>query len=609
MKKVIVSLLTMFFATVLSAQVPNGTYVPKNEVAKSLQYEKFVFNGGKVKAYMGVNGISLGVSYEYNYSLSGNTLSIKEGAGSVDFTYDKAKDEISLLAGLYGTEGAVWWKGGKSSSTEPVSKNCIEKLATPQKTKDISLITSSDYFNIASFSWSSVPNTQYYIVNWKYGDREGSFTTYETSTQMKLPNIEGTLFVDVYACGSFCKKWVQSDVPVKFSRTNVYPPPRPGPSPDLYTPEKEVNIDDLQNLFDNISQGFDIMTTFSNGGSIKLYFDNYHKTVEVVEASDDILKMLGLTKGNATMSSKEFFYNLKWNSSFKTCFDLQKLSTTLKWINFGIKVIDISIYWSKTHDWSGAMAWGACEGIKWGTSIALVKIGAAAGTIIAPGVGTAVGGFVGGFAGMIYGMTIDCKDTFTKVDNPNSDEGVIINGVKWATRNIDAPGTFAAMPENAGMFYQWNRKKAWNSIDKNVSGWDSSDQSDSQWTASNDPSPTGWRVPTAVEIESLLNTTKVTCEWKSQNGINGRKFTDKTTGASIFIPAAGWRGGGDGVLWGVGENGSYWSSTRTDKNGKTVNGWKPGLRVYNLRFVNDVAHLYNELPSYGFPVRPVAEYK
>ena len=34
--------------------------------------------------------------------------------------------------------------------------------------------------------------------------------------------------------------------------------------------------------------------------------------------------------------------------------------------------------------------------------------------------------------------------------------GVLINGVCWATRNVDAPGTFAENPEDPGMMYQWN---------------------------------------------------------------------------------------------------------------------------------------------------------
>ena len=54
-------------------------------------------------------------------------------------------------------------------------------------------------------------------------------------------------------------------------------------------------------------------------------------------------------------------------------------------------------------------------------------------------------------------------------NSSTSDRGVVINGVKWATRNLDQPGTFAAKPEDSGMFYQWNRKKAW-TVTGDVSG-------------------------------------------------------------------------------------------------------------------------------------------
>jgi hypothetical protein len=44
-------------------------------------------------------------------------------------------------------------------------------------------------------------------------------------------------------------------------------------------------------------------------------------------------------------------------------------------------------------------------------------------------------------------------------------KGVLINGVIWATSNVDAPGTFAKNPEDTGMFYQWNRKIGWSTSD------------------------------------------------------------------------------------------------------------------------------------------------
>ena len=124
MKKIAALTLSILFATALYAQAPSGTYVPKNEIAKSLSYEKFVFSGKKVKLYVGVSGISTGVSFEYDYTLSGKILTIKEGAGSVEFTYDRAKDEISLMEGAFGTEGAVWMKeGANTNQTNKTSTN------------------------------------------------------------------------------------------------------------------------------------------------------------------------------------------------------------------------------------------------------------------------------------------------------------------------------------------------------------------------------------------------------------------------------------------------------------------------------------------------------
>jgi Fibrobacter succinogenes major domain (Fib_succ_major). len=147
------------------------------------------------------------------------------------------------------------------------------------------------------------------------------------------------------------------------------------------------------------------------------------------------------------------------------------------------------------------------------------------------------------------------KTTYTQ------DAGVVINGVKWATRNVDAAGTFAATPESAGMFYQWNRKKAWNSTDDKVTGWDSSKSKGTTWATANNLSPAGWRVPTYEELETLIDETKVTSAWTTQNGVTGRKFTDRTTGASIFLPAAGYRNYSNGTLNYRGFYGYYWSST------------------------------------------------
>ncbi len=148
---------------------------------------------------------------------------------------------------------------------------------------------------------------------------------------------------------------------------------------------------------------------------------------------------------------------------------------------------------------------------------------------------------------------------FKKTNTATTDPGVVINGVRWATRNVDESGTFAPTPESAGKFYQWNRKKAWNTTDTLVTGWDSSVPEGTEWEKANDPSPTGWHVPTQDEIMSLFGK-EVINEWVIQNGVAGRKFTDKINGNSVFFPAAGYRTYGKGVLNGTNIIGYYWSS-------------------------------------------------
>ncbi len=154
--------------------------------------------------------------------------------------------------------------------------------------------------------------------------------------------------------------------------------------------------------------------------------------------------------------------------------------------------------------------------------------------------------------------------TFSQTKNTKTtDEGVVINGVKWATRNVDMPGTFAETPESAGMFYQWNSKKAWNTTDSSVIGWDDTKPTGDVWGKINDPCPAGWRVPNLEEIKSLFDTVEVNDEWTSQNGISGRKFINITEDKFIFLPAVGFRESvGSGMLNYTNLYGFYWSSTR-----------------------------------------------
>ena len=180
----------------------------------------------------------------------------------------------------------------------------------------------------------------------------------------------------------------------------------------------------------------------------------------------------------------------------------------------------------------------------------------------------------------------------TVTDHVADPAGVVINGIRWATRNVDAPGTFAENPEDAGMFFQWNRRVGWISALENSDGgrgWNRSTPTGTTWTVGNNPCPTGWRIPTQAEITNLENQPNI---WIQRNGVNGRLFGSSPN--QIFLPAAG-RFNINGTLQNVGTSGGYWSSTR---NGSTL--------AYHLSFGSVGSIVDPDFRAVGLSVRCVA---
>jgi len=163
---------------------------------------------------------------------------------------------------------------------------------------------------------------------------------------------------------------------------------------------------------------------------------------------------------------------------------------------------------------------------------------------------------------------------YIRIGTLNYEEGIVINGVRWATRNVDMPGTFASKPEDAGMFYQWGSNVGWSSKDPleasdGINTWRDLSEKGNVWKSDKDPCPPGWRVPTVSEWQSLVNAGS---SWKTIKGVNGRVFgSDPNT---IFLPAVTGRVINGKLDINVGSQGYYWSCTQ-DSN-----------RIYRLNFTS-----------------------
>ena len=206
-----------------------------------------------------------------------------------------------------------------------------------------------------------------------------------------------------------------------------------------------------------------------------------------------------------------------------------------------------------------------------------------------------------------------------KIDVPQAvDMGTVVNGknIKWASFNIGA-----SSPEEYGLYYAWGETEpkenySWSTYKFRTSGDSYSNVKFSKYNTSSSYGPVDnktvlessddvasvklggkWRMPTDVEWTELR--TKCTWTWtKNYNGtgVRGRIVT-ATNGNSIFLPAAGSRGGTN--LSNAGSVGYYWSSS--------LNTDYP-YSAWGVYFLSDGVHRYYDYyRCYGLSVRPVSE--
>ena len=154
---------------------------------------------------------------------------------------------------------------------------------------------------------------------------------------------------------------------------------------------------------------------------------------------------------------------------------------------------------------------------------------------------------------------------------------LVVNGTEWAVTNVDEFQTFAAQPDMYTMFYQWNRDRAWPIEGPPPPDWPGNDIWDQEWDTVN-PCPDGWRLPTAAEFLALRGEGSSWAPVNTRgNNVPGRFYgpnhatceISNLTGC-IFLPAGGFRYGGDGILYAQSFEGRYWANESTPA---TV-GWR-----------------------------------
>ncbi|CAA7194337.1 FISUMP domain-containing protein [Chryseobacterium potabilaquae] len=169
----------------------------------------------------------------------------------------------------------------------------------------------------------------------------------------------------------------------------------------------------------------------------------------------------------------------------------------------------------------------------------------------------------------------------------NDQDGTVVmcgSTKAWSLYNIGADTSanpYIPVKELHGNYYQWGTNIVVADADTpagNIIGWNPSlNQPDSSWNSgteaspvktANDPCPTGFRIPTRAEYNTLMNNNSL-----GQIGSYGSNATNygfartyTCGGKMIIFPAAGMRHVSGGSLYMRGALGFYWTSTENISN-------------------------------------------
>jgi len=132
---------------------------------------------------------------------------------------------------------------------------------------------------------------------------------------------------------------------------------------------------------------------------------------------------------------------------------------------------------------------------------------------------------------------------YSKVNSVEEGDWIEINGIKWATCNVDAPGTFTKNPQDIGKSYQWNsripgnvwaEKDYWEGGSRYSYTWSNNLIS---WLPENDPCPAGYRVASTADCNASFNDANVVSSSVGQMGSRTCLFIHvKATGKTLVFP-------------------------------------------------------------------------
>jgi len=213
---------------------------------------------------------------------------------------------------------------------------------------------------------------------------------------------------------------------------------------------------------------------------------------------------------------------------------------------------------------------------------------------------------------MENGMYRNLGFSVRAVKSPNYQEWVDLglpSGTKWYSCNIGA-----TKPWEYGSYFAWGETTTKETYDWSNYAYGDSDTTLTKYCDNADYGLNGFtdtltvlqpgddaatvklgggaRTPTKAEWQELID--NCTWEWTTMNGVNGYKVTSNANGASLFLPAAGYRGGSS--LYGDGTHGYYSSSSLVES--------LPG-GAWRMGFHSGIQGVGSSYRHYGDSVRAV----